>query len=207
MECRHLTVCDVIDASIIWYLKEVVFSLKGITLHWEEKYIFEEHEFCRLPGALIWAKAMLHWFRPVAPVAIGGPLHAARGLSEAEFRGPRLAMRPKGGSWSPVCVQPFVDGPGSFYWRRYISRTPCEAPASHIRTGRATVGARKPALVATFPNEPIVHSSSQNGEEQQWSSQWMLQNHLVHQALSALTFQCRRLIWAHLQQLQWLLLT
>jgi hypothetical protein len=47
----------------VQYLEGVVTALAKITKHWEENYIFEDEEFSRLPGALIWAKAMLHWFQ------------------------------------------------------------------------------------------------------------------------------------------------
>ena len=59
LECKDLYITDI----AVEYLKEIVVALVRITQHWEEKYIFEEEEFARLPGALIWAKAMLHWFQ------------------------------------------------------------------------------------------------------------------------------------------------
>ena len=59
LECRDLYITD----TGVNYLKEIVVALVRITQHWEEKYIFEDEEFSRLPGTLIWAKAMLHWFQ------------------------------------------------------------------------------------------------------------------------------------------------
>ena len=59
LDCTDLYITDI----AVQYLKEIVVALVRITQHWEEKYIFEEEEFSRLPGTLIWAKTMLHWFQ------------------------------------------------------------------------------------------------------------------------------------------------
>ena len=59
LECTDLYITDI----AVNYLKEIVAALVRITQHWEENYIFEEEEFSRLPGTLIWAKTMLHWFQ------------------------------------------------------------------------------------------------------------------------------------------------
>ena len=59
LECRDLYITDI----AVSYLKEIVVALVRITQHWQEKYIFEEEEFSRLPGTLIWIKTMLHWFQ------------------------------------------------------------------------------------------------------------------------------------------------